>query len=101
MMVYHRAQYPNPNKGNCRSTSEASSQTKLGLQIVQRSPIKSEASEDGAHASICVLAEKLFHLVRKLQEEVSRQFSLRENEKEIDMILTEALQRREPKLPAA
>lgn len=86
-------QYPNANKGNYPSTSEASSQTTTELQIVQRSPIKSEASEDGAHASICVLAEKLCHLVRKLQEEVRRQFSFRENEREIDRILTEALQR--------
>lgn len=40
-------------------------------------------------------------LVKKLWEEVNRLCSIRKNEKEIDRIFTETLQRQEPKFPAA
>ena len=97
----HRARNPSPNKSSYSSTSETSSQTKLVLQGVQGSPTQPEASEDGTHVCICALAENLCHLVKKLWEEVSRLCSMGKNEKEIDRILTEILQRQEAKPPGA
>lgn len=47
-----------------------------------------------------MLAESLCHQVKLLQEEVSRLFSITDDEKEIDGIFSETLQIQEPK-PAA
>ena len=43
--------------------------------------------------------EGLCHQVKELQEEVSSLHSIRDNEKEIDQIFSNALQLQEPRLP--
>ena len=105
-----RAQSPATAGPTNPVTSEASTQRELqkenaalqvrGCRECLWPLAKAGAAGDGFRAHRrCAVIKDLCHQVKELQEEVSSLHSIRDNEKEIDQIFSNALQLQEPRLP--